>query len=129
MIEFEANDAYAFIRSEHMTYVNLKAKHCYYKYNEFFRCEKFHGQGAKECFKFKQAYFSLCPKDWVRKNHHPPADSLFCIQLERPLGINIVNFDTNRTQLLDLNFVNDQSTFHCFAAHTCKQPSIRILLL
>ena len=45
--------------------VMSQAKHCYYKYNEFFRCEKFHGEKAKECEKIKYAYMALCPKDWV----------------------------------------------------------------
>jgi len=44
-----------------------QSKHCYYKYNEFFRCEKFHGEGAEACKKIKLAYFALCPKDWTDK--------------------------------------------------------------
>jgi hypothetical protein len=59
----------------------LQAKHCYYKYNEFFRCEKFHGKDATECFKFKQAYFSLCPKDWVCKTNIYPQNIILILIL------------------------------------------------
>eukprot|EP00291_Cryptomonas_curvata_P007083 CAMPEP_0172183642 /NCGR_PEP_ID=MMETSP1050-20130122/19107_1 /TAXON_ID=233186 /ORGANISM="Cryptomonas curvata, Strain CCAP979/52" /LENGTH=128 /DNA_ID=CAMNT_0012857299 /DNA_START=5 /DNA_END=389 /DNA_ORIENTATION=+ len=44
-----------------------QAKHCYYKYNEFFRCEKFRGAGAEQCQEIKAAFISLCPNDWVAK--------------------------------------------------------------
>mmetsp|Transcript_55610 Transcript_55610/g.81740 ORF Transcript_55610/g.81740 Transcript_55610/m.81740 type:complete len:95 (+) Transcript_55610:33-317(+) len=44
-----------------------QTKHCYAKYNEFFRCEKHHGEDAKECMKIKQAFFSLCPSEWRTK--------------------------------------------------------------
>eukprot|EP00293_Proteomonas_sulcata_P018907 CAMPEP_0184305606 /NCGR_PEP_ID=MMETSP1049-20130417/14842_1 /TAXON_ID=77928 /ORGANISM="Proteomonas sulcata, Strain CCMP704" /LENGTH=94 /DNA_ID=CAMNT_0026617709 /DNA_START=8 /DNA_END=292 /DNA_ORIENTATION=+ len=44
-----------------------QAKHCYMKYNEFFRCEKVKGEGAKECFHLKQSFFAMCPNEWVEK--------------------------------------------------------------
>lgn len=54
-----------------------QTKHCYQKYNEFFRCERFKGKGAKECFQFKQAFFSLCPNEWVEKWDEQREQGLF----------------------------------------------------
>eukprot|EP00293_Proteomonas_sulcata_P010163 CAMPEP_0184318164 /NCGR_PEP_ID=MMETSP1049-20130417/100952_1 /TAXON_ID=77928 /ORGANISM="Proteomonas sulcata, Strain CCMP704" /LENGTH=78 /DNA_ID=CAMNT_0026637823 /DNA_START=104 /DNA_END=336 /DNA_ORIENTATION=- len=42
-----------------------QAKHCYMKYNEFFRCEKVHGEAAKQCAAIRDHYRSLCPYEWV----------------------------------------------------------------
>eukprot|EP00285_Hemiselmis_virescens_P018069 CAMPEP_0173384996 /NCGR_PEP_ID=MMETSP1356-20130122/7573_1 /TAXON_ID=77927 ORGANISM="Hemiselmis virescens, Strain PCC157" /NCGR_SAMPLE_ID=MMETSP1356 /ASSEMBLY_ACC=CAM_ASM_000847 /LENGTH=94 /DNA_ID=CAMNT_0014340603 /DNA_START=79 /DNA_END=363 /DNA_ORIENTATION=+ len=44
-----------------------QAKHCYFKYNEFFRCEKFKGEGAPACKVLKSHYTSLCPSEWVER--------------------------------------------------------------
>lgn len=44
-----------------------QTKHCYAKYNEFFRCEKHHGEDAKACMRIKQQFFSLCPTEWWKK--------------------------------------------------------------
>eukprot|EP00283_Hemiselmis_rufescens_P005961 CAMPEP_0173429520 /NCGR_PEP_ID=MMETSP1357-20121228/8205_1 /TAXON_ID=77926 /ORGANISM="Hemiselmis rufescens, Strain PCC563" /LENGTH=97 /DNA_ID=CAMNT_0014393713 /DNA_START=49 /DNA_END=342 /DNA_ORIENTATION=+ len=44
-----------------------QAKHCYWKYNEFFRCEKAKGEGAVQCAALKQAFSSLCPTEWVER--------------------------------------------------------------
>ena len=63
-----------------------QAKHCYYKYNEFFRCEKFHGEKAKACEQIKFAYISLCPKDWVRYPHHFTLINLFLIPIRETSG-------------------------------------------
>jgi hypothetical protein len=42
-----------------------QTKHCYAKYNEFFRCSKFQGEDHAECQKVKAHFMSLCPKSWV----------------------------------------------------------------
>ncbi|EKX54996.1 hypothetical protein GUITHDRAFT_149927, partial [Guillardia theta CCMP2712] len=44
-----------------------QTKHCYAKYNEFFRCAGVHGEDAKECKKIKHHFISLCPVEWIEK--------------------------------------------------------------
>ncbi|KAJ1477232.1 cytochrome c oxidase, subunit VIb [Baffinella frigidus] len=64
-----------------------QAKHCYAKYNEFFRCArpeappkgltqsvwhimlspKFQGEDHKDCSKLRAIYSIMCPTDWTNK--------------------------------------------------------------
>jgi len=48
-----------------VVFVVRQTKHCYAKYNEFFRCSKFQGEDHAACQKIKSHFFSLCPKMWV----------------------------------------------------------------
>ncbi len=73
--------------------INVQAKHCYYKYNEFFRCEKFRGAGAEQCKEIKAAFISLCPNDWVRQ----------CVAACVP---SCVDSDCNHSNLLVVSQVN-----------------------
>lgn len=45
----------------------MQAKHCYAKYNEFFRCARFQGEDHKDCQKVKALYQIMCPTDWTNK--------------------------------------------------------------
>jgi hypothetical protein len=47
----------------------IQAKHCYYKYNEFFRCEKFKGEGHEQCKSLKHDFLVLCPVEWVSETY------------------------------------------------------------
>lgn len=58
-----------------------QASACYSVYNEFFRCEKFKGKDAKECFYLKQSYYSRCPSEWVSATH---AKHLACLRAPMP---------------------------------------------
>mmetsp|Transcript_42333 Transcript_42333/g.62245 ORF Transcript_42333/g.62245 Transcript_42333/m.62245 type:complete len:98 (+) Transcript_42333:89-382(+) len=42
-----------------------QTKHCYAKYNEFFRCSKFQGEDHDACQEVRRQFMSLCPKEWV----------------------------------------------------------------
>eukprot|EP00287_Rhodomonas_sp_CCMP768_P010480 CAMPEP_0196717102 /NCGR_PEP_ID=MMETSP1091-20130531/512_1 /TAXON_ID=302021 /ORGANISM="Rhodomonas sp., Strain CCMP768" /LENGTH=94 /DNA_ID=CAMNT_0042057327 /DNA_START=39 /DNA_END=323 /DNA_ORIENTATION=- len=44
-----------------------QTKHCFAKYNEFFRCARVHGEEKAQCLKLKEAYFALCPLEWIEK--------------------------------------------------------------
>mmetsp|Transcript_36249 Transcript_36249/g.91149 ORF Transcript_36249/g.91149 Transcript_36249/m.91149 type:complete len:99 (+) Transcript_36249:199-495(+) len=54
-----------------------QAKACYARYNEFFRCEKFMGQGAVKCFWLKQEFKSRCPTEWVERWDEQRANGVF----------------------------------------------------
>lgn len=44
-----------------------QAKHCYTRYNEYYKCVKEKGDPEDpECIKYKRWYKSLCPTEWVR---------------------------------------------------------------
>eukprot|EP00793_Prasinoderma_coloniale_P003621 PRCOL_00002996-RA len=44
-----------------------QAKHCFTRYNEFYKCIGEKGEDAAECEKYAKAFRSLCPTDWVNK--------------------------------------------------------------
>merc|ERR1711908_157137 len=44
-----------------------QARHCYMRYNEFFRCQAKHGEGADECAKMQKFYMSICPAEWTER--------------------------------------------------------------
>ena len=45
----------------------LSRRHCFTKYNEFYRCVAQKGEGAAECEAYQRAYRSICPSEWVAK--------------------------------------------------------------
>eukprot|EP00232_Nephroselmis_pyriformis_P031147 CAMPEP_0182864306 /NCGR_PEP_ID=MMETSP0034_2-20130328/7101_1 /TAXON_ID=156128 /ORGANISM="Nephroselmis pyriformis, Strain CCMP717" /LENGTH=108 /DNA_ID=CAMNT_0024996561 /DNA_START=19 /DNA_END=345 /DNA_ORIENTATION=+ len=44
-----------------------QARHCYTRYNEYYKCTGAKGDDAEECLFYKRCYKSLCPNDWVEK--------------------------------------------------------------
>merc|ERR1711924_411130 len=42
-----------------------QARHCYMRYNEFWRCQAKFGEGAEKCAKMQKFYMSICPAEWV----------------------------------------------------------------
>ncbi|KAK9827724.1 hypothetical protein WJX81_005556 [Elliptochloris bilobata] len=44
-----------------------QARHCYTRYNEFYRCKAKKSEDTPECVFYKKAFRSLCPGDWVER--------------------------------------------------------------
>lgn len=44
-----------------------QARHCYTRYNEFYRCQAERGEDAPECSVFQRAYRSICPSEWLER--------------------------------------------------------------
>jgi len=44
-----------------------QARHCYTRYNEFYKCKALKGDDNEECLPYKKAFMSLCPNDWVER--------------------------------------------------------------
>merc|ERR1712193_344528 len=44
-----------------------QARHCYMRYNEFWRCQAEKGEGNDACEKMKKFYMSICPAEWTEK--------------------------------------------------------------
>jgi|Transcript_13898 cytochrome c oxidase subunit 6b len=44
-----------------------QAKHCFTRYNEYYKCIGEKGEDAEACVKYAKAFRSICPTDWVNK--------------------------------------------------------------
>eukprot|EP00775_Hariotina_reticulata_P010868 gene10869-11022_t len=44
-----------------------QSRHCFIRYNEFYKCKFERGSDDKRCQFYKRAYESLCPPDWVEE--------------------------------------------------------------
>ena len=44
-----------------------QARHCYTRYNEYYKCLSVKDGDTQECFPFKKAFLSICPSDWVER--------------------------------------------------------------
>merc|ERR1712046_8069 len=54
-----------------------QARHCYMRYNEFFRCQAKHGEGADECAKMQKFYMSICPAEWTERWNEQRENGVF----------------------------------------------------
>ncbi|KIZ05207.1 cytochrome c oxidase subunit VIb [Monoraphidium neglectum] len=44
-----------------------QARHCFVRYNEYYKCVFERGTEADRCNFYKRAYESMCPADWVEE--------------------------------------------------------------
>eukprot|EP00884_Botryococcus_braunii_P023131 jgi/Botrbrau1/9501/Bobra.0252s0116.1 len=44
-----------------------QARHCYTRYNEFYKCKAEKGEDDPQCLYYQKAYRSLCPSEWLTK--------------------------------------------------------------
>uniref|UniRef100_A0A7S0VJ52 Uncharacterized protein n=1 Tax=Polytomella parva TaxID=51329 RepID=A0A7S0VJ52_9CHLO len=42
-----------------------QARHCFVRFNEFFKCAHERGEEAARCQFYKKAYQGLCPTEWI----------------------------------------------------------------
>eukprot|EP00199_Chlamydomonas_sp_CCMP681_P004570 CAMPEP_0119101100 /NCGR_PEP_ID=MMETSP1180-20130426/232_1 /TAXON_ID=3052 ORGANISM="Chlamydomonas cf sp, Strain CCMP681" /NCGR_SAMPLE_ID=MMETSP1180 /ASSEMBLY_ACC=CAM_ASM_000741 /LENGTH=143 /DNA_ID=CAMNT_0007085151 /DNA_START=79 /DNA_END=510 /DNA_ORIENTATION=+ len=42
-----------------------QARHCFVRFNEFFKCAHERGEDHPRCVFYQRAYQSMCPSDWV----------------------------------------------------------------
>ncbi|KAI8466850.1 MAG: cytochrome c oxidase, subunit VIb [Monoraphidium minutum] len=42
-----------------------QARHCFVRYNEYYKCVFERGAEAQRCGFYKRAYESMCPEEWV----------------------------------------------------------------
>jgi cytochrome c oxidase subunit 6b len=42
-----------------------QSRHCYTRYNEFYKCKAEKGEEDPECKYYQKAYRSICPVEWV----------------------------------------------------------------
>lgn len=52
-------------------------RHCFIRYNEFYKCKFERGDGDQRCQFYKRAYESLCPPDWVEEWEELRANGLW----------------------------------------------------
>ncbi|KAK9806378.1 hypothetical protein WJX72_012189 [[Myrmecia] bisecta] len=44
-----------------------QARHCYTRYNEFYKCKGLKDESDPECEFYQKAYRSICPNEWVER--------------------------------------------------------------
>jgi cytochrome c oxidase subunit 6b len=44
-----------------------QARHCFVRYNEYYKCVFERGAEVERCAFYKRAYESLCPEEWVEE--------------------------------------------------------------
>eukprot|EP00877_Chromochloris_zofingiensis_P011629 jgi/Chrzof1/671/Cz01g24170.t1 len=44
-----------------------QSRHCFIRYNEYYKCLAERGEDEPRCQFYKRAYESLCPADWVEE--------------------------------------------------------------
>ncbi|KAF6265356.1 cytochrome c oxidase, subunit VIb [Scenedesmus sp. NREL 46B-D3] len=42
-------------------------RHCFIRYNEYYKCKFERGEDDKRCLFYQRAYKSMCPPDWVEE--------------------------------------------------------------
>merc|ERR1712118_326172 len=75
-----------------------QARHCYMRYNEFFRCQAKHGEGADQCSQMKKFYARSAPTIGLRSGttseRMEPSLALCSNQLSKPDVVHYQLFNT-----------------------------------
>ncbi|EFJ20131.1 hypothetical protein SELMODRAFT_59940, partial [Selaginella moellendorffii] len=58
--------------------VTNQTKNCFTKYVEYHKCIQENGEGDSRCEKYRRAYKSLCPIEWVEAWDERRANDCFC---------------------------------------------------